>query len=85
MRGRFTEATRNVRDHMANTGECNRCSRWEIRTAEGTEGEQIKILNVGYWTPSGTHLNDVLFPHATCLMRGRVLNVASMEVMNRAI
>ena len=54
--------------------------RWEVRTAEGTVGERIRILDAGYWTPTGSSLKDVLFPHATCGFRSRVLNVAAIEV-----
>ena len=55
--------------------------RWEVRTAEGTVGERIKILDAGYWKPTGSSLKDVLFPHATCGFRSRVLNVAAIEVI----
>ena len=51
-----------------------------MRTAEGTVGERIRILDAGYWTPTGSSLKDVLFPHATCGFRSRVLNVAAIEV-----
>ena len=52
-----------------------------MRTAEGTVGERIKILDAGYWKPTGSSLKDVLFPHATCGFRSRVLNVAAIEVI----
>ena len=58
--------------------------RWELRTAEGTVAERIKILDAGYWTPIGSSLKDALFPHATCAFRSRVLNVAAIEVRHEA-
>ena len=51
-----------------------------MRTAEGTVGERIKILDAGYWKPTGSSLKDVLFPHVSCGFRGREITVASIDV-----
>ena len=45
------------------------------------EEDRIKKLEVGTWTTSvGLLLKDDLFPHVTGVFRGRVIQVASIQV-----
>ena len=54
-----------------------------MNTIEGTTGGNVAQLDAGYWTPAGPYIKDTLFPHVSCGMRARTINVASIEVRKR--
>ena len=81
IRERFSTVAREMKMWMETEGRCFRCNRWHMETVEGTSGTNVKTLDVGFWSPAGLHLKDVLFPHVTCGYRARTINVVSFEVL----
>ena len=83
IRGRYREVARKVKGWMETEGKCNRCIKYKMNTIEGTTGGNVAQLDAGYWTPAGPYIKDTLFPHVSCGMRARTINVASIEVRKR--
>lgn len=79
IRERYREVARKVKAWLETEGKCNKCVKWKMDTYEGTEGGNVAPLDAGYWTPAGPFIKDTLFPHVSCGMRARTINVAAIE------
>ena len=84
VRERFEQVTREMKAWLETESKCFKCSRWGMESVEGTSGGNTQRLDVGFWSPAGPYLKDVLFPNVMCGFRGRVIDVASIEVWTKS-
>lgn len=77
----------NLRQYLRNEGRCGNCTGWAMKAAELVDiTSGANVVDVGNWEPmQGLVLKDDLFPHVTGGLRGRVLTVASIDVIQKCI
>lgn len=62
---------------------CDSSLQWNLQAVEFQTHRNPTLLNVGFWNMAkGLTIFDDLFPHVTGGLRGRVVNVTSLEVVN---